>query len=74
MNAVCERMTTPTADDEEKLSITFDTPTPYHSLQEWLDYRAWLVAQFGERPIGASYIRTADETIAAIRARGELRL
>ena len=58
--------------DDERLTVIFETPTPYHTLAEWLAYRAWLAAEFGDRPIGASYIRTADETIAAIRARGEL--
>lgn len=58
-------------DDDERLTITFDTPTPYHSLAGWLEYRAWLVAEFGDRPIGAPYIRNADDCIAYIRDRGD---
>ena len=31
----------------------------------------WLIAEFGDRPIGKSYIRSADKQIAAIRAYGD---
>ena len=58
-------------DDDERLTVIFETPTPYHTLAEWLDYRGWLIAEFGDRPIGKSYIRSADKQIAAIRAYGD---
>lgn len=58
-------------DDDDKLTITFDTPSIYAPLAEWIDYRAWLIAEFGDRPIGASYIRNADECIRYISDRGD---
>ena len=60
-----------TDDADERLTVMFDAPSIYAPLAEWIEHRAWLVAEFGDRLIGASYIRTADETIAYIRDHGD---
>ena len=57
--------------NDEPLTIVFETPTPYHTLDEWLAYREWLEANLHDEPYRTSYIRDADEQIAEKRARGE---
>ena len=60
-----------TTDDDERLTVLFDTPSIYAPLAEWIEYRRWLVAEFGDRPIGKPYIQTASafatSAIAVIR-------
>lgn len=60
-----------TTDDDERLTVLFDTPSIYAPLAEWIEYRRWLVAEFGDRPIGKPYIQTADECIRYISDRGD---
>ena len=44
-----------------------DTPKPSSSLEAWIQYRAELIAEFGNDPTIAPFIREADRNIARLQ-------